>query len=74
MARITTPWLVSPLLPSSSPLPVAELAQQVQKATECLEKCMEIANRLNSELPERERLEHFRIQSTSRVERDTPDR
>ena len=51
-----------------------ELAQQVQKATESLEKCMEVANRINSELPEKERLEHFRIQTTSRLERETPER
>ena len=55
-------------------MPVDELAQQVQKANECLEKCMELANWINSELPERERLEHFRIQSTGRVERETPER
>ena len=62
-----------PLLPCSL-LPVEELAQQVQKATESLERCMEIANRINSELPERERLEHFRIHTTSRTDRETPDR
>ena len=50
-----------------------ELAQQVQKATESLEKCMEVANRSNSELPEREQLEHFRIQTTNRLERHLID-
>ena len=71
---IGTPCLVFPLSPLNSLLPVEELAQQVQKATESLEKCMEVANRINSELPERERLEHFHIQTTSRLERETPDR
>ena len=73
--------VVAPLPPSFSLLPlphslppVEELAQQVQQATESLERCMELANRINSSLPERERLEHFHIRTTSEIERDSPER